>query len=87
MARIPEGFIEELKNKTDLVRYVKQYTQLKKVGRGVWQGQCPHPKHSDSTPSFTVWEKQKSWACLEIDKVPFGSLTLLFLLSINWFSA
>lgn len=68
MARIPEGFIEELKNKTDLVRYVKQYTQLKKVGRGVWQGQCPHPKHSDNTPSFTVWEKQKSWACFGCHK-------------------
>lgn len=63
MARIPDSFIKELKERTDLVRFVKQYTQLKQVGRGVWQGRCPHPKHNDESPSFTVWQKEKSWAC------------------------
>ena len=63
MSIIPHSFIEELKAQTDLVKFAKQYTDLKKVGRGVWQGTCPHPKHNDGTPSFTVWEKQNSWAC------------------------
>lgn len=63
MTKIPESFIEELKTTTDLVRFVKQYTNLKQVGHGVWQGTCPHPKHNDSTPSFTVWQKSNSWSC------------------------
>lgn len=63
MARIPEWFIEELKEKTDLVKLVKEYTQLREVGLGIWQGKCPHPKHNDDTPSFTVWQKHNSWSC------------------------
>ena len=63
MSKIPDSFIEELKAKTSLVKYVKQYTLLREVGLGIWQGTCPHPDHDDSTPSFTVWEKTNSWAC------------------------
>ena len=63
MAKIPESFIEELKEKTDLVKLVKEYTQLREVGLGIWQGKCPHPKHDDDTPSFTVWQKYNSWSC------------------------
>lgn len=63
MAKIPDSFIEELKAKTDLVRFAKQFTELKQVGRGIWQGICPHPDHNDGTPSFTVWEKSNSWSC------------------------
>lgn len=63
MARFPDEFIEELKTKTDLVKLVKEYTQLREVGLGIWQGVCPHPKHNDDTPSFTVWEKTNSWSC------------------------
>lgn len=63
MAKIPESFIEELKAKTDLVKFAKQYTELKQVGKGIWQGPCPHPDHNDRTPSFTVWQKSNSWSC------------------------
>ena len=63
MARFPDDFIEELKTKTDLVKLVKEYTQLRKVGSGIWQGVCPHPEHDDGTPSFTVWQKSNSWSC------------------------
>lgn len=63
MSKIPDSFIEELKAKTNIISYIKQYTNLKKVGVGIWQGKCPHPKHNDDTPSFTVWEKKNSWAC------------------------
>lgn len=61
--RFPDEFIKELKDKTDLVQLVKQYTKLRKVGMGIWQGVCPHPNHNDDTPSFTVWQKSNSWSC------------------------
>lgn len=61
--RFPDKFIKELKDKTDLVQLVKEYTKLKKVSPGVWQGVCPNPNHDDGTPSFTVWQKTNSWAC------------------------
>ena len=31
MSKIPDSFIEELKAKTSLVKYVKQYTLLREV--------------------------------------------------------
>lgn len=61
--RFPDEFIKELKDKTDLVQLVKEYTKLKKVSPGVWQGVCPNPNHQDDTPSFTVWQKTNSWSC------------------------
>lgn len=61
--RFPDEFIKELKEKTDLVQLVKQYTKLRKVGIDIWQGVCPHPNHNDDTPSFTVWQKSNSWSC------------------------
>ena len=57
-------FIQEVKNKTDIVQLIKSYTLLDKAGSGIWQGMCPHPKHNDKTPSFRVWEKEQSWACM-----------------------
>lgn len=63
MAKFPDDFIEELKTKTNLVKLVKEYTQLREVGLGIWQGVCPHPDHNDDTPSFTVWQKSNSWSC------------------------
>ena len=61
--RFPDSFLQELKQKTDLVQLVNQYTKLKKVGLGIWQGVCPNPKHKDDKPSLTVWQKHNSWAC------------------------
>ena len=59
----PQVFIQKIKN-TSMLELAKRYTDLKKVGIGVWQGKCPHPKHNDSTPSFVVWEKTNSWSCM-----------------------
>ena len=61
--RFPDEFIKELKDKTDLVQLVKEYTKLKKVSPGIWQGVCPNPNHDDDTPSFTIWQKTNSWSC------------------------
>lgn len=57
-------FIQEVKSATDLVSLVKEEVRdLKKSGKYVWTGSCPHPDHSDSTPSFTVWENSQKWTC------------------------
>ena len=53
--------VEELKNKIDLVKFIGQYTQLKKSGR-IHQGICV--LHPDSeTPSLTVYPDTQSYYC------------------------
>lgn len=56
-------FIDKLKQSVDLVELVSEYTELKKAGRHIWIGKCPHPKHDDSTASFIVYTNTNSWCC------------------------
>lgn len=56
-------FIEELKDSIDIVSHISRYTNLKRSGN-VYIGNCPHPNHQDSTPSFRVWGDSQSWACM-----------------------
>lgn len=66
----PEKFINELKEKIDLVELASEYTELQKVGINLYQGPCPNPNHDDKNPSFRVWtrgyngSKYDSWACM-----------------------
>ena len=56
-----QHIIDELKNKVDLVKFIGQYTQLKKSGR-IYQGICVlHP--DSSTPSLTVYPDTQSYYC------------------------
>lgn len=48
---LPEGLIEEVRRRSDLVEIVGQYTPLKKAG-AEWTGLCPF--HEEKTPSFGV---------------------------------
>jgi len=59
-----QEFIDEVKSAIDMVKLASQYTDLKPAGNGIWQGECPNPNHQDDTPSFVVWEKSQSWACM-----------------------
>jgi DNA primase len=53
-------FIENLKNRADIVAIIKPYVALKK--RGVnWMGCCPF--HQDKTPSFSVNAKKNFYNC------------------------
>lgn len=52
--------IEEVKQRTDIVEIVGQYTSLSKSGRTL-RGLCPF--HSEKTPSFFVYPDQQSWHC------------------------
>lgn len=60
---LQKEFIQQVKQKTDIVKLVSKYTVLEKAGDGIYSGRCPHPDHNDSTPSFRVFEKDQSWCC------------------------
>ncbi|HEX9961897.1 MAG TPA: CHC2 zinc finger domain-containing protein, partial [Pyrinomonadaceae bacterium] len=63
--RYPEYFIEELRQRADLVRIIEPYAPLKKKGAN-WMGCCPF--HQEKTPSFSVNPAKgfyKCFGCLE----------------------
>lgn len=59
---IDEKFIEELKQKNNIVDIVGRYCTLKKKGKSHWAC-CPLPGHSEKTPSFTVNEDGQFFKC------------------------
>jgi DNA primase len=52
--------IDDVKQKTDIVEVIGQFTTLKKAGR-TYRGLCPF--HSEKTPSFFVYPEQQTWHC------------------------
>jgi len=52
--------IDEVKQKTDIVEVISQYTKLTKSGRTL-RGLCPF--HSEKHGSFFVYPDQQSWHC------------------------
>lgn len=66
----PQEFINEVKDKINLVELVSEYTALYKAGNKIYQGLCPHPGHEDKNPSLRIWKKgyknspYDSWACM-----------------------
>jgi DNA primase len=60
----PQEFIDKIKEVVPMIQLAEEYTTLEKVGNGIYRGRCPHPEHVDKNPSFCVWEKSQSWACL-----------------------
>lgn len=63
MAPLPQQFIDQVKASVDMLELASRYTDLKKVGDGVYGGRCPNPNHRDTDPSFTVFVKDQSWCC------------------------
>lgn len=59
-ARIPQSFIRDLINRTDIVEIVRQRVELKKKGDN-YQGRCPF--HEEKTPSFTVSDTKQFYYC------------------------
>ncbi len=52
--------IDEVKQRTDIVEVISQYTTLAKAGRTL-KGLCPF--HSEKHASFFVYPEQQSWHC------------------------
>ncbi len=48
---IPQSFIDDLLNRTDIVEVVGSRIQLKKAGKN-YSARCPF--HNEKTPSFSV---------------------------------
>jgi DNA primase len=54
------GVIDEVKQRTDIIEVVNQYTSLTKAGR-TFRGLCPF--HAEKTPSFFIYPEQQTWHC------------------------
>ena len=54
---IPDLFLQELKNNSDIEQVVSSYVRLKRRGR-IANGLCPF--HSEKSPSFTVYPDNQS---------------------------
>ncbi|MEO5350609.1 MAG: DNA primase [Magnetococcus sp. YQC-3] len=60
MANFPDGFIEEVRERANMLDVVGRYVQLKKQGAN-WLGLCPF--HGEKTPSFSVRPDQGFYKC------------------------
>lgn len=60
MPRIPEGFIDAVVEKNDIVDIISEYVSLKKRGNK-YVGLCPF--HNEKTPSFTVDGDKQLFYC------------------------
>ena len=54
------GITDEVKQRTDIVEVIGQYTTLTKSGKNL-KALCPF--HSETRPSFFVYPEQQSWHC------------------------
>ncbi len=60
MPRYPAGWLEELRQRSDLVQTVSGYVSLKKNGKNYW-GLCPF--HGEKTASFSVDSEAQLYYC------------------------
>lgn len=61
----PQYFIDDLKNRADIVRIVEAFVPLKKKGANFW-GNCPF--HGEKTPSFSVSPAKGFYKCFGCSK-------------------
>ena len=82
MERYPDSFIQQIKDKSDIVNIVSNYVSLQKKGRDYWAC-CPF--HHEKTPSFQVKSYHQYYCCygcgkkgdvinfvMEMDKLSFN---------------
>jgi len=58
--KISEDFIEEVRQRSDIIEIISEYVQLKRTGKN-YQGLCPF--HSEKTPSFNVNPERQMFYC------------------------
>jgi DNA primase len=57
---IPDGIIEQVRDRVDVVAVIGRHVELKRSGR-TWKGNCPF--HGERTPSFHVYPEDKHFKC------------------------
>ncbi len=72
-----QHFIDELKNRADLLRIIEPYAPLKKKGAN-WMGCCPF--HQEKTPSFSVNPSKGFYKCFGCAK---GGNAFTFVMEIE----
>lgn len=60
MPRIPDMFVEQIRDANSIESVVSEYVELKRRGRNL-VGLCPF--HNEKTPSFTVFPETNSFYC------------------------
>ncbi|MBF0371374.1 MAG: DNA primase [Magnetococcales bacterium] len=60
MGYYPDSFLEEIRNRIDLLEVIGRHVTLKKAGVN-WQGLCPF--HNEKTPSFSVHPDKGIFKC------------------------
>ena len=58
--KIPQSFIDDLLNRTDIVELIDSRVHLKKAGKN-FQACCPF--HNEKSPSFTVSQEKQFYHC------------------------
>src|SRR5262245_4904046 len=65
--KLGQDFIDQVRDASDIVDVIGQYTELKRSGhRAV--GLCPFPDHNEKTPSFSVSEDKQLYFCFGCKK-------------------
>jgi len=76
----PQYFIDDLKNRADIVRIIQPYAELKKKGAN-WMACCPF--HQEKTPSFSVNPSKGFYKCFGCGK---GGSVYNFLMEMDGLS-
>jgi DNA primase len=76
----PQYFIDDLKNRADIVRIIQPYAELKKKGSN-WMACCPF--HQEKTPSFSVNPSKGFYKCFGCGK---GGTVFNFLMEMEGLS-
>ena len=61
--KFDQGFIDKVRESSNIVDIIGQYTQLKTSSADQHLGLCPYPDHNEKTPSFSVSDSKQVYYC------------------------